>query len=448
MIMNRRNLIRSLAAAPALRTLVSPAIHAGETSSQPLIGPRERIVFFGDSITQGGAYVAHLETLLRLRFPASAIEIHNHGISSETISGTSEPDHDPRRPWAHERFARDVAEWHPTLLFSCFGMNDGNYHPFEEDRFSKYVEGVNRLIERAKGEARVQRLILCTPPPFDPYQRKNGDPKAVHYGYKYPAVNYDDTLGRYAQWLLSLREQGQTVADLHGPMNRHLAKRREQRVSFTLMPDAVHPDATGHAVMAIVLAGQIGLTGPRATISIDGNLEAARIDRGSVVDSKKLDQVLELALALPVPWRFGAGVDQESIHLESVADRFDAISIRLETPPESIFELTFQADSNAEPVVRKVSGLELSRGISVIMPENPGSASFQAGEKLAEAVMKHRQSASAQWRGRAMKLPKDAEERGPQLEELATEAAAAAELSKLAATPVPGARLKIRRLPA
>ena len=447
MIMNRRRLFRSLATAPALRLIGSTGLKAVEETPKPLIGPSERIVFFGDSITQGGSYVAHLETLLRLRFPSSAIEIHNHGISSETISGTSEPDHDPRRPWAHERFTRDVADWHPTILVSCFGMNDGNYHPFENARFAKYVEGVNRLMDRAKTEARVSRLILCTPPPFDAYQRKNGDPKAVHYGYKYPAVNYDDTLGHYAQWLLTLREQGLTVADLHGPMNQHLAKRREQRVSFTLMPDAVHPDATGHAVMAITLANQIGLTGPRATVSISGNLESARIDRGSVDDTDKLEQGLELAFALPAPWRFGAGVDQESIKLEKVSERFDAVSIQLERPLEGIFEVTFQADSKSEPVTRKVSGQELASGISVVSPEKPGSAAFASGEKLAEAVMKHRQEVSAQWRGRAMKLPKDAEERGPQLEELANEAAAAAELSKLAATLVSGARLKIRRLP-
>jgi len=448
MTLNRRNLLRSLAAASALRAIESARIEADEVSTRPLIGDRERIVFFGDSITQGGSYVAHLETLLRLRFPTSAIEIHNHGISSETISGTSEPDHDPRRPWAHERFARDVADWHPTMLFSCFGMNDGNYHLFEEARFAKYVEGVNRLIDRAKTEAGAQRLILCTPPPFDPYQRKNGDPKAVHYGYKYPAVNYDETLGRYAQWLLTLRDRGQTVADLHGPMNRHLARRREKRVSFTLMPDAVHPDATGHAVMAIVLAGQIGLAGPRSTVTIAGDLESARIDRGSVSDSKKRDQGLELALALPAPWRFGAGVDQESIDLESVSERFDSLSIRIDRPLEGRFEVTIQADPKSDTVVRQESGQELFRGIFVDPLDKPGSAAFEAGEKLAEAVMKHRQAASANWRNRAMKLPKDAEERGPQLEEIATEAAAAAELSKLAAAAVPGALLKIRRLPA
>ncbi len=444
---DRRNFLRLLAACPALSRFSASLSRAESGETKPLIGPRERIVFFGDSITQGGSYVAYLETLLRLRFPQSSIEIHNHGISSETISGTSEPDHDPRRPWAHERFARDVADWHPTLLVSCFGMNDGNYHPFEEDRFSKYQEGIRRLIDRARNEAGARQTILCTPPPFDPYQRKNGDPKATHYGYKYPAVDYDETLDRYAKWLLTLRGQGQTVADLHGPMNRHLAERRKKRVSFTLMPDAVHPDATGHAVMAITLAKQIGLTGPRATISIAPDLASARIDRGTIGSMNSQENSLELDLSLPACWRFGAGVDPDSLDLEKVADGFDSLRIVLEKPLDGMFEITFTEGSDTAPTVRQAAGRELNAGIRIVPPSDSKVPASQAGERIADAVMKHRQAASALWRGRAMKLPKDAEARGPQLEELATEAAAAAELSKLAGTHVPGARLKIRRLP-
>jgi lysophospholipase L1-like esterase len=444
---DRRNFLRALAVSPALARFGESVSRAESGETKPLFGPRERIVFFGDSITQGGSYVAYLETLLRLRFPQSSLEIHNHGISSETISGTSEPDHDPRRPWAHERFTRDVADWHPTILLSCFGMNDGNYHPFEEDRFAKYREGIQRLIDRAKNEAGARQTILCTPPPFDPYQRKNGDPKATHYGYKYAAVNYDETLGRYAQWLLTLREQGQAVADLHGPMNRHLAERRKKRVSFTLMPDAVHPDATGHAVMAITLAKQIGLTGPRATISIAPDLASAKVDRGTIIATNSQENSLELDLSLPACWRFGASVDPESLELENASEAFDAIRIVLEKPLDGMFEITFSEGPDAAPYFRKANGRELSEGIRIVPSADGNSPASQAGKRIAEAVMKHRQSAAAQWRGRAMKLPKDAEARGPQLEELATEAAAAAELSKLAGTLVPGARLKIRRLP-
>lgn len=413
---------------------------------QPLLGNRERIVFFGDSITQGGSYVAYLETLMRIRFPKSSLEIHNHGISSETISGTSEPDHDPRRPWAHERFARDVADWHPTLLFSCFGMNDGNYHPFDENRFSKYREGILRLIDRAKNEAGARRLILCTPPPFDAYQRKNGDPKAIHYGYKYPATNYDETLHRYSQWLLTLREKNETVIDLHGPMNRHLAARRKGKVSFTLMPDAVHPDSTGHAVMAIVMARQIGLPGPRDTATIAAGFAGVVADRGTISITEKTAEGLAFEWNVPPAWAFGGGVDAESLALENFDSTFNSLSIRLDDPAEGEYELSALSQPGEKPVVRCVSGAELSKGVSIDPLESATSPARVASEALAEAVSKHRHAASAAWRNRAMKLPRAAEDRGPQLEELAMEAAAAAALSAQAGMLVPGPLLKITKV--
>ncbi len=74
----------------------------------------QRVLFFGDSITQGGGYVQLIDAFLATRLPAQTFEIVNHGISSETISGTSEIDHTPRRPDAHKRFARDVPRGSPT----------------------------------------------------------------------------------------------------------------------------------------------------------------------------------------------------------------------------------------------------------------------------------------------------------------------------------------------
>ncbi len=83
----------------------------------------ETIVFFGDSITQNGGYVNYFEAYLLTRFPEKTFRVINHGISSETISGTSEEDHQPRRPWALPRFTRDVADWKPDVVVACFGMN-------------------------------------------------------------------------------------------------------------------------------------------------------------------------------------------------------------------------------------------------------------------------------------------------------------------------------------
>jgi lysophospholipase L1-like esterase len=234
-----------------LLLLLGNAIGANAGEEFPLQGG-ERILFFGDSITQGGAYVTDVELYLRTRFPSKTFTVINHGISSETISGTSEPDHVPRRPDAHDRFDRDVAAWNPDVVVACFGMNDGNYHPFDEARFRAYQAGVNKLIARVH-ESTKARLVLLTPPPFDPYRRQAGDPDAVRFGYKFPAIDYDKTLEHYANWLVTLRTDGRVVADLHEAMNDHLATRRRDRVSFYLAADAVHPNATGHLLMAQTL---------------------------------------------------------------------------------------------------------------------------------------------------------------------------------------------------
>ena len=88
------------------------------------------------------------------------------GLSSETCSGLSEPDHPFPRPDVHERLDRALAKVRPDVVVACYGMNDGIYYPFGEDRFKAYQNGVNRLIEKV--HATGAKLILLAPPPFDP----------------------------------------------------------------------------------------------------------------------------------------------------------------------------------------------------------------------------------------------------------------------------------------
>ena len=212
----------------------------------------ETIVFYGDSITQAGLYIEYIEAFLATRFPQTNFKIINHGISSETISGTSEPGHQPRRPDAKVRFDRDIVACKPDVVVACFGMNDGNYFPPDEERFEAYRTGI-RWLKDQTDEKTDARLTLLTPPPFDPYQRRNSDPEAATFGYQYPSVDYDKTLSMYAEYLMSIADDRLTVSDLHTAMNEHLAARRAEKVSFLLSPDAIHPNPTGHWLMAMHL---------------------------------------------------------------------------------------------------------------------------------------------------------------------------------------------------
>jgi lysophospholipase L1-like esterase len=218
----------------------------------------DRVVFLGDSITQAGTYVVYLDAYVRTRFPDRKIELINHGLSSETINGMSEDDHPGKRPWVHDRLERDALLWKPTVLSICYGMNDGNYFPMHPQRFEKFQEGYTRFMELVDG-ANIPRVYVLTPPPFDAYRRKAGDEKPLDYGYRYPAVDYDRTLEAYSEWLLALRrswaekyENVQAIdVDLHSSLNELLRQRRQGDVNYSFSGDAVHPDATGHLLIAM-----------------------------------------------------------------------------------------------------------------------------------------------------------------------------------------------------
>ena len=68
--------------------------------------------------------------------------------------------------------------------------------------------------------------------------------------YRQPFEGYDDVLRRYSEWLLSQREHGWDVVDVHGPMRRLLDESRRLDPKFQLAGDGVHANATGHWIIA------------------------------------------------------------------------------------------------------------------------------------------------------------------------------------------------------
>ena len=62
---------------------------------------------------------------------------------------------------------------------------------------------------------------------------------------------YNAVLAHYGAWLGDrAAELGAGYVDLAGPLTRLTSEAREKEPTFSMVPDAVHPDANGHAVMA------------------------------------------------------------------------------------------------------------------------------------------------------------------------------------------------------
>jgi lysophospholipase L1-like esterase len=203
-----------------------------------LLQRARRIVFLGDSITYGGKYVVYVEAWLTAQRPDNPPLVINVGLPSETVSGLSEPGHaDGRfpRPDLATRLRSVLEVTRPDLVFACYGINCGIYQPFDEARFACYQQGIQRL-QQAVAD-RGAELVLITPPTYDDQRGKL-------------AFSYDDVMRRYSDWLLSLREHGTQVIDLHGPMTQELQQRRQSQPEFTFQSDAVHPGDAGHWFMA------------------------------------------------------------------------------------------------------------------------------------------------------------------------------------------------------
>jgi alpha-L-fucosidase len=219
---------------------VPPARHLGLFPAEV-----KRVLFLGDSITHAGSYVDYVATYHRLRYPDRAIDFINVGLPSETVSGLSEEGHGGGkfpRPDLKERLDRVLAKTKPDLVIACYGMNDGIYLPFDESRFTAYRDGIEHL--RRTVSAAGARLTLVTPPVFDEAKGKK--------------PGYAAVLDRYSAWLVSQRDAGWDVVDLHAPMQRQLDTARAADPLFVFAKDGIHPGPEGHWFMAKQILSHLG----------------------------------------------------------------------------------------------------------------------------------------------------------------------------------------------
>jgi lysophospholipase L1-like esterase len=225
----------------------------------------ETVLFLGDSITHAGQYISFVEARVRQVNANDVPLIINLGLPSETCSGLSEPDHPFPRPDVHERLDRALATVKPDLVFACYGMNDGIYHPFSEERFAAYQKGIATLIRKVKATG--AKLVLITPPAFDPLPlRKKG--KLLPAGREKYAwfeiyEDYDCVLQRYSEWLETQSGKVDGFIDVRNPILSAQAKLRAKDPDFTMSGDGVHIDRQGHEIFANAVLKYLGLPGTK-----------------------------------------------------------------------------------------------------------------------------------------------------------------------------------------
>ncbi len=307
--MMKRPVLLSLLAALAL-PVASPA--APPAASNPFaLREGDRVVFYGDSITQDGAYARFVEEYVRTRFPRWDVRFYNAGVGGDTVRGG----------WAGPvdlRLQRDVVALRPTVVTIMLGMNDGGYKPFDPQTLATFGEGYRAIVAKLREALPEVRLTLIRSSPFDDVAR----PPQF-------APGYDDALRRLGCYVTTLAaKEKATVVDFRDPVNAGIAAvlKDNPDLARQVVPDRVHPGPAGHTLMGATLLRAWGAPSLVSRVAIDAaGPRVTTADRSEVSGLAAAGGGLtwtELDEALPLPLGFEdasvelaqrAGADLESL---------------------------------------------------------------------------------------------------------------------------------------
>ena len=100
--------------------LASVSLASAQEKSGFYLKDGDRVVFYGDSITDQRLYTTFAETYVVTRFPRMNIFFVHSGWGGDRVSGGGGGPIDLR-------LKRDVFAYHPTVMTIMLGMNDGSY---------------------------------------------------------------------------------------------------------------------------------------------------------------------------------------------------------------------------------------------------------------------------------------------------------------------------------
>jgi lysophospholipase L1-like esterase len=240
----------------------------------------DRVVFYGDSITEQRLYTMLTELYGVTRYPKLDVTYVHSGWGGDRVTGGGGGPIDVR-------LSRDVFAYKPTVVTIMLGMNDGKYlnHTPADDEI--YFNGYKHIVESLKQNAPGVRITAIEPSPFDDVTRPIGLQPA---GYNGVLVNYSDWIRKYAA------ENSLDVADLNSPVVAMLRKANvtSPETAQKIIPDRVHPSISGHLVMAEQLLKRWNARPLVSRVTIDAS-------SSKVIDSE-FARVTDLHAGEPFVW--------------------------------------------------------------------------------------------------------------------------------------------------
>lgn len=321
----------------------------------------DRVVFYGDSITDQRLYTVIAETYVVTRYPNLNVTFVHSGWGGDKVSGGGGGPIDMR-------LQRDVIAYKPTVMTIMLGMNDGLYKPESEATDKAFFDGYRHIVDAVKSAVPGIRVTAIKPSPYDDVTREPNFPGG-----------YNEVLISFGKWIQNYGEQaGLTVADLNTGVVEMLKKadKLDPSDAQKILPDRVHPAFPGHLIMAEELLKAWNARPVVASVTIDAagdepKVESAEHARVSQLSGGQAIQWTELDDALPLPmveWEGTRAPNLLALVLKSsdVEQALNSEPLRVTGLKNGVYSLKI----DDEPV-GTFNNDELARGVDLGIRETP-----------------------------------------------------------------------------
>jgi lysophospholipase L1-like esterase len=338
----------------------------------------DRLVFYGDSITDQRLYTTFIETYVVTRFPRLKVWFVHSGVGGDRVTGG----------WAgliDVRLPRDVIAYKPTVMTIMLGMNDASYRGWDDVIFKTYSMGYQHIIDTMKHTLPGIRITVVQPSPYDDVTR----PPNIDDGY-------NAVLIRYGQFVKELGEREHLlVVDLNAPVVSMLEKAKavDAELAKKIIEDRVHPGPGGHLIMAEALLRAWNAPATVASVEIDAAAQRVTRTDNAKVTGLQVGSSLswsETDSALPMPLDLDDKVVALSVHSSDFLEALDQEPLKVTGLASARYALKIDGEK-----VGDFTKEQLQEGINLATLPTPMA---KQAAKVHDLTRKHNDIHFARWR--------------------------------------------------
>ena len=346
----------------------------------------DRVVFYGDSITDQRLYTTFAETFVVTRFPKLNIKFTHSGWGGDRVTGGGGGPIDMR-------LERDVFAYNPTVMTVMLGMNDGSYRLFDDGIFNTYARGYEHIIQSVTTHQPGIRMTLIQPSPYDDVTRAPGFPG----GYNAVLLKYSDFVKDIAvKNKLDTADLNNSVVDA-----LKVAQANDPAGAAKIIADRVHPGPGGHLLMAEALLK--AWKAPKLVSSVDidatskkvtsANTKVSDIQYGSSLSWTQMDN------ALPMPIDFNDAATKLSIKSSDFIESLNQQPLKVSGLSAARYALKIDGMP-----VGEFSNSELSSGINLAVLSTP---MVKQAAQVHALTLKHNNIHFLRWRNVQVPMQND-----------------------------------------